>query len=115
MEKHVRDQLVKMVTGLYLQKWNSVEIKELLLQKGLTQVMVDQVEEAGYREYRRMKRNANAHIASGIFLFVVGGLITWGSYSVTGGTMIVVALGLVSVGIADFMLGLSMRRELKRS
>jgi O-antigen/teichoic acid export membrane protein len=74
--------------------------------------VVDQVEDAGYREYRRMKRNANAHIASGSFLFVVGILITWGVYSATGGGMIVVALGLVFGGIAEFILGLRMRSEL---
>lgn len=113
MEKHVRDQLVQSVTALYRCKWKSDKIKELLLQKGFPRNEVDQIDEAGYRNYRRMKRNANAHIASGSFLFVVGVLITWGSYSITGGGMIVVALGVVFGGIAEFILGLSMRRDLK--
>jgi hypothetical protein len=113
MEKHVRDQLVQIVVECYSLKWTTIRIKEVLIKNGkLTPEMADQIEEAGRRDYRRMKRNANAHIASGSFLFVVGVLVTWGVYSATGGGMIVVALGLVFGGIAEFILGLRMRSEL---
>lgn len=113
MEKHVRDQLVQSVAGLYRLNWQSDRIKELLLQKGVAPNLVDQIDEAGYQEFRRRKRNANAHIASGIFLFVVGILITWGAYSATSGGMIVVFLGVIFFGIAEFIKGLTMRKELK--
>jgi hypothetical protein len=56
MEKHVRDQLVQCVSSLYRCNWQSDKIKELLLQKGFAQDVVDQIDEAGYRDHRRRKR-----------------------------------------------------------
>ncbi|MCS3797823.1 hypothetical protein [Niastella sp. OAS944] len=110
MEKHVRDKLVQIASSLYKQKWNAIQIREALIEKGkLTPEMARQIEEAGRRDYKRMKRSANAHIASGSFLFVVGVLITWGAFIATGGGLIVVCFGVIGLGIAEFLHGLRIR------
>lgn len=115
MEKHVYDGMVNFVSGLYMNKWKAADIKDVLLKRGLTQEMADQIEKAGYREYRRIKKTANAHIASGSFLFIVGVLISWGIYEFTGGGTILVLVGIIALGIGEFILGLRMRSAMKSS
>lgn len=112
MEKHVRDWLVNYSLGLHLQKKNAVEIKEALIKQGLTQDMADQIEAAGRKDYRRMKRNAYGHMSSGSVLFIIGVLITWGSYSTSSGGFFVVTIGLLFGGLAELILGIWLRSKL---
>ena len=110
MQKHVRDKLIQIVVECYSLKWTTIRIKEVLIENGkLTPEMADQIEEAGRRQYNKLKRTANAHIASGSFLIVVSILI---AIATAGTGIIVVTIGLLAIGIGEFFWGLQLRKSL---
>jgi hypothetical protein len=115
MEKQAKELYTKLVmysTGLHLKKMAPHEIKEALMGNGIQEALADKLTQQGYHGYRKMVKTANMHMILGTLLLTIGLLLTFSTYSATGGTTTVLSYGAILIGVGELVVGIISRRKL---